>query len=129
MSNKRIVLATLAAFIAVAAVLVYFNFDPSSSTASKFFPKCPFLAITGLKCPGCGTQRALHAMLNGNFAAAVSYNALLLVAIPLIALYSIADLVKKRYPTLDKVLNHPATIIALLVIVVAWCIMRNFFNW
>lgn len=129
MSTKRIVLATLATFTVIIAAWVYFSFDPSSPTMSKYFPKCPFYSLSGLKCPGCGSQRAIHALLNGDMAGAAGYNALLLVALPLLGLYLVADLRKKRHPRLDNALNHPATITALLVAVVAWTIVRNIFNW
>jgi len=125
MSSKRIILTVLAAFIVLLGVYVYFNFDPSNPSLSKFFPKCPFYSLTSLKCPGCGSQRAIHALLNGDIAGAFSYNALLLVSIPLIALYWIADLIKKRHPALDNALNHPVTIIILGVLVLAWFIARN----
>lgn len=129
MSTKRIVLTVLAVFVVLLGVAVYFNFDPANPSLSKFFPKCPFYTITGLKCPGCGSQRAIHALLNVDLARAAHYNALFLVAVPLIALYWIADLVKKRHPALDNVLSHPITIIILLVAVVAWTVLRNIFNW
>ena len=129
MSTKRIVLVTLAALIVLIGLVVYFNFDPSNPTLSKFFPKCPFYSLLGLKCPGCGTQRAIHAMLNGDLAGAAHYNALLLVALPLIGLYLLADVLKKRWPGLNNALNHPVSIGILLVTVVAWLVLRNIFGW
>ena len=129
MSTKRIILTVLAVFVVLLGVAVYFNFDPANPSLSKFFPKCPFYSITGFKCPGCGSQRAIHALLNVDLARAAHYNAFFLVAVPLIALYWIADLVKKRHPALDNVLSHPITIIILLIAVVAWTILRNIFNW
>lgn len=125
MTTKRIVLTTLVALIVLLAVLVYFVLDPSSPAMSKYFPKCPVYWFTGLKCPGCGSQRAIHELLHGNLAGAMHYNALLMAAIPVLALYLIADVIKRRYPTLDNVLNHPATIITILTVVVAWTIARN----
>ena len=125
MSTKRIVLTALAAFVVLLGVVVYFTFDPSCPSLSKYFPKCPFYSLTGLKCPGCGTQRALHEILNGNITGALHYNALLLVAVPLIGLYWLADAIKKRHPALDNVLNHPAAIITIVIVVIAWCIARN----
>ena len=129
MSTKRIVLIVLAAFIVMIGVVVYFNFDPSNPTLSKYFPKCPFYSLLGLKCPGCGTQRALHAMLNLDFVQAARYNALLLVALPLIGLYLFADVMKKRWPGLDNALNHPVTIAVLLVVIAAWLVLRNIYGW
>jgi len=49
------------------------------------YPTCPFLATTGLWCPGCGTLRAIHALTQGDLALAANMNVLLLVALPLIA--------------------------------------------
>jgi hypothetical protein len=49
-----------------------------------FFPVCLFRLLTGLTCPGCGTTRALHAILHGHFETAFMLNPLLLIASPLL---------------------------------------------
>lgn len=129
MSTKRVILGVLLALIALSGLLVYLNFDPSDPAQSKFFPKCPVLYLTGFKCPGCGSQRAIHALLNGDMTQAATYNALLLVALPLIALYFIADLIKNKHPQLDNILNHPVAITLLIVLIFVWWIMRNVYGW
>jgi hypothetical protein len=68
-------------------------------------------------------------MLNADFASAAHYNALLLVALPLIGLYFIADIFKKRWPGFDNALNHPISIAILIVVVVTWVVFRNIFGW
>lgn len=42
--------------------------------------------MTGLKCPGCGSQRAVHYLLNGQFIPAFRANPLLVMSIPYLAL-------------------------------------------
>jgi hypothetical protein len=74
---KAFVLAAIA--IAGATLLAY---DPATS---RLFPPCPFRALTGLACPGCGTLRALHQGLHGNLAAAFYLNPLSMLMIPLVA--------------------------------------------
>ncbi|MBQ2074346.1 MAG: DUF2752 domain-containing protein [Muribaculaceae bacterium] len=129
MSTKRIVLWTIAGVLVLAGVAVYFFNDPSDPGASKYFPKCPVYSLTGLKCPGCGSQRVLHDLLNGDWSLAVEHNALLLLAIPVIGLYFVADALKRRYPALDNALNHPVAIIILVVIVTLWTVARNIWGW
>jgi len=63
-------------FLAAVAV-VYFFVDPISGG----LPVCPFYWMTHLYCPGCGSQRAMHALLHGEVSAAVAYNPLLVLAL------------------------------------------------
>ena len=44
---------------------------------------CPFHAITGLRCPGCGISRALAALLHGDIGSFFAYN----LFSPIIVLY------------------------------------------
>ena len=67
----------------IAGCVIYFTYNP---VESFWFPKCPFLLLTGLKCPGCGSQRAIHAMLHFDFYAAFRHNAMLLFFLPYIIL-------------------------------------------
>ncbi len=115
----RNIIIMVAAAIFVAA---YFIFDPASS---RIFPQCPFLAITGWQCPGCGSQRAIHCLLHGDIAGAWSYNALLVASLPFVALLIAGELTRRRYPKFYASIHSPWLIAVLAVIVVVWCIGRN----
>jgi hypothetical protein len=58
---------------AIAATMLY-RFPPDRYA---FYPPCPFHAFTGWDCPGCGTTRAIAAMLHGDLLRAFSLNPLL----------------------------------------------------
>lgn len=49
------------------------------------YPTCPFLAVTGLQCPGCGTLRAVHALAHGDLIAAIDLNVIAVLLLPLLA--------------------------------------------
>lgn len=48
--------------------------------------KCPVHALTGLHCPGCGGQRAVQELLEGDLLGALGQNALMFTAPVFIAL-------------------------------------------
>ena len=54
--------------------------DPNTSS---FFPGCPFRAMTGFDCPGCGATRALHSAVTGHPLQALDHNAFLTIAVVL----------------------------------------------
>ena len=123
---RRPLIILLVAALLLVLGLVYYALDPSSST---LFPRCTFLSLTGYKCPGCGSQRAVHALLHGDLAAAFRYNALLLIAIPWIALCLFAESRRTRNPRLYECLNAPLLIWLFLAMVLIWWLLRNIFNW
>ncbi len=125
-SVRKTVVAALVVAVVIAAIAVYKFFDPMESS---IFPKCVFYSVTGLKCPGCGTQRALHAMLTGDLAAAWHYNAFWVVMLPVIALLLGAEGLRKRAPRLYVAVNSKWVVAAVLVAVVAWWIARNALGW
>ena len=106
--------------------LIYYSLDPSQS---GLFPQCVILKFTGYKCPGCGSQRAIHALLNGDVAGAFRYNALLLIAVPWIAVCLYAESRRTRNPQLYARLNAPLLAWVLFIVVVLWWLLRNIFNW
>lgn len=75
--TSKIIKAT-GALLAIGLLGIYYFFDPNQ----HFFPKCPFLWLTGFKCPGCGAQRAVHQLLHGNLIEAFHANALFVIAWP-----------------------------------------------
>lgn len=52
--------------------------DPN---APGHYPSCPFLAVTGWYCPGCGALRALHALGHGDVMTALARNPFTVVAV------------------------------------------------
>lgn len=104
---------------------IYFNYDPAIAV---FFPRCMFKWITGWDCAGCGSQRALHALLHGDIAMAWHYNRGLIVAAPLIVMYFYAEFRQEHCPRLYSRLNSRPVIAAVLVAVLLWWVLRNVFG-
>ena len=99
-----------------------FRYSPADS---GLYPPCLFQKITGLYCPGCGTARALHALLHGRISTAISYNASLVVLAPtFLHLYVRCCLrnIKRMAATCEL---PPSLYKALLIIVVIFGILRN----
>jgi hypothetical protein len=73
--------AVVIGLLAALAGAVLFCFDPARN---GFYPVCGFHRTTGLLCPGCGSLRALHHLLHGEFTTAFHFNALVVCAVPLL---------------------------------------------
>lgn len=101
---------------------LYFIFNPVDS---EWAPKCAFHALTGYDCPGCGSQRMLHALLHGDIAGAWRANAFILCLIPLLALMLWSASFRTRHPRLYAVLNSPLAIITVTAALIIWTIARN----
>jgi len=54
--------------------------DPN---AAGHYPACPFLAVTGWYCPGCGALRAVHALGQGDVMTALARNPFAVAALGL----------------------------------------------
>lgn len=115
MTRLRRMAATVAALAAVAAVVYLALFDPTSVPA----PRCLFHTLTGWDCPGCGSQRAIHALLRGDVAGAWRYNAALFFVAPIIALYAASP---RR---LERFLYSPWTIGSIAAAIALWWLLRN----
>ncbi len=96
---------------------LYFLFNPSTSI---FFPKCPFYIMTGLFCPGCGSQRAIHDMMHLNIFEAINHNALMFFAFTFgIGLYLYS---KKKFYDL---IYHPKSPLIIFGIIFLFGVLRN----
>ncbi len=109
--------------VVLLAGVVYYVADPMKS---GFMPRCIFHTLTGLQCPGCGSQRLIHALLHADFAGAWRANALLLLMIPYLLLLTAAELWPNRLRRLHSVLHSPTAIVTIVVIITGWFILRNF---
>lgn len=119
---RRIIVTIIIVVAALMAAAIYFNFNPAES---GLFPRCVFYSLTGYKCPGCGTQRAIHSLLHGDIMAAWHYNAALLVALPVMAFYGYAEWRRKSCQRLYIIINSPYVITGIIVAVILWWILRN----
>lgn len=84
-----------------------------------------FHAVTGLDCPGCGSQRMLHSLMHGDFAAAWQANPFIICATPVIILMIAAAAQRKRFPDLYARINSPAAIAVYTTLLIGWTVWRN----
>ena len=103
-------------------LIVYGVFDPSETA---IFPKCPFFLLTGLKCPGCGSQRAIHQLLTLHLGEAFRYNAFMVLAIPLILFLLAAEVFRERWPRLAVLGSSPVLSWTIVAAVLLWWLLRN----
>lgn len=112
----------LVVVIAMLLIFIYGRYDPEEW---GLYPRCPFYVLTGLKCPGCGSQRVIHSLLNFEFQKAFEYNAFLVCMLPVILMWSIVQIFRFRYPRVYNVLCGTRVIIGMLLMTILWWIIRN----
>jgi len=125
-------LAVFAGVVLGAAVLgagaVVFFFNPSTH---GFFPACLFHQLTGLNCPGCGGTRALYALLHGQFSIALKDNALFVLSLPALAVWSAWFGLRKMRGLPVKFKISPKFLWAIFAIMLLFGVLRNLpgFEW
>lgn len=120
--KKRLTAAVIVIIGVIAAVAFYAAVDPEST---RWMPRCMLRTLTGYDCPGCGMQRAAHAVLNGDINAAWHYNPFLFLILPVGIIYSVIELSGNRFPRLRRIMFSPAMLIGLCIVTIAWWIGRN----
>lgn len=115
--------APLAAAAAALAGTTYVGLvDPNRA---GHYPTCPFLLLTGRYCPGCGSLRAVHALVHGDVGAAVGLNVLTVAGVVLlVAMWGRWTL--RRWRGRPRTTVAPAwTVYAGLAVVLAFWVLRN----
>jgi hypothetical protein len=107
----------------VAFLYVVATVPPSDAT---YYPRCQIHSLTGLHCPGCGTTRALHALLNGHVLDALGYNVLFPFVLPAVAWAFVRSLRVARGLTPDALsAAERRGFRVLAVAVVLYAVLRN----
>jgi hypothetical protein len=119
-------LPLLAAGAAAAGVTLLAVVDPNQP---GHYPTCPFLALTGLYCPGCGSLRAIHDLAHGDLAGAMARNPLTIFALAglLVAYAAWARRLWRGDPR--RWVAPPWLIYAMFGVIVVFGVLRNLPGW
>ncbi|MBT2423012.1 DUF2752 domain-containing protein [Streptomyces sp. ISL-22] len=89
------------------------------------YPACPLLQYTGLYCPGCGGLRSAHAVVHGDFLAALQDNAVAVVGYVLFAVLWTVWVVRAVRGRPLRVDLGPAQLWAAGALVLVFTVVRN----
>ena len=101
--------------------VVYYLFDPSKG----YLPECPFYKLTDLYCPGCGSQRGLHAILHGDVQAAFGYNHLVVLGLTYVIIETGIWTYNRRQTRLQTLSSRRYTPAIVFIIVLLFWVLRN----
>ncbi|MHC4284956.1 MAG: DUF2752 domain-containing protein [Planctomycetota bacterium] len=109
--------------ILLACLSVLYIYNP---TNSNVYPPCPFHALTGLCCPGCGTLRALHQLVHGRLLTAFGLNPLMVLSLSLLGYGFVSKVVfVQSGRRMWGVLIPAVWIWILLGVIILFWILRN----
>jgi len=93
------------------------------------YPTCPFLAVTGWYCPGCGTLRAVHALGHGDLPAALALNPFTVVALGYVVLTWAMWLYRTARGRPLRWLAPPWMLYGVLGAILTFWVLRNVPGW
>ena len=103
------------------AVGVQLVFNPFTT----HIPLCALNHFTGIECPGCGAIRAVHALLAGDPLLALRSNALVTLAIPLVAVGLLTWAVRRARGLTTNLMPSRTVLLVLVGIAVLYMLLRN----
>jgi Protein of unknown function (DUF2752) len=121
MKHRTIIGMAIAMLLGGLAIV--YRFPPSNYS---FYPRCPIYLTTHWLCPGCGSTRALHALLHFDVQSAFHYNALFTLLFPFAFLW--LGFICYRALRYDQFPNlaFPRSVAACLIVtVVLFTVARN----
>jgi Protein of unknown function (DUF2752) len=109
---------------AVGAAVAYVGLvDPNRP---GHYPTCPFYAVSGYYCPGCGSLRMIHALAHGHVGEALGRNALAFVTLPLLGyLWVRWAMAARSGRPMQVTVFRPGAVIAFSVVMVVFWVVRN----
>lgn len=135
MRTRKLVFAGVGVVVVITFLVVLFFNNPETV---GFYPRCPSKMITGYDCPGCGSLRAMHALLHGDPAKAWHFNPAVFAALALLLIISIAGIHRTAFikdkvssPILKfsqrtaKITDSPLFPASIFIAVILWTIIRN----
>lgn len=124
--QKKILFICLC-IISAGAFYLYYTYNPAGAGSYFPFPQCPSKKFLHLYCPGCGTQRAVHYLLHGNIWAAMRYNILLILLLPLSAVLVLQFVLRHFFDIQWDIalFRKNGFLYALGIILVLYMILRN----
>ena len=121
--GKKIALTITSIAVAIGLLWLYFAIDPSTS---HLMPKCFVRLLTGYDCPACGSQRALHALLHGEFLRALMFNPFALYSIPYLLLVAYTTFSPDRFALrLRPIVQGRIAVMTYVVLFFLWWVVRN----
>jgi len=97
-----------------------------SPTEYSFYPRCPVFVITHRLCPGCGSTRALHALMHLDVQTALHYNALFTLLFPFVCLWlGFIGYRTMRYDQFPNLAIPRSVAACLIATVVLFTVARN----
>jgi len=116
--NRTAITVWLLAVTAIGAGFFYFV-NPAAC------PPCPFHALTGLNCPGCGATRAAHELLHGHIRAALHLNASLVLGVPVLLAIGLWQVLSLNGKPGQALTGSPHWAGLVLLLVLTFGIVRN----
>ncbi|MCD8387206.1 MAG: DUF2752 domain-containing protein [Bacteroidales bacterium] len=120
---NRHIWALVALVAALVVCFVAYGADPQHTW---WLPRCWWHHFTGLRCPSCGSTRALHALLHGHPIEALRHNYFMLVSLPLLAAAAYASLsASATAARIRSWVFQPWVLLSYAALFFIWWIARN----
>jgi hypothetical protein len=117
-------------FVVLAGLAAVSLWKPGTSV---FLPPCPFHALLGLFCPGCGSTRMVYYLVHGELITSFRQNPLAFVFLPFVAVKLVSGVLPPRFQVsfafIDRIIPPRHQPMVLLVVVIAFTVLRNIPIW
>jgi len=111
--KNNISIDKIAVVLLLTSITAFFYFNNPSE--KNIGISCQFYKFTHLLCPGCGGQRAFHALLHGRFLEAARLNWLIFLILPIIFMKIFEELTGKSFPIKLTSIFQKITLLAIIL--------------